>query len=64
MVRIGKGVREIRISSEGQYRVIYLTSNLDQTIVLHAFVKKSRTTRKEDIEKARTAFKTIMTGKK
>ncbi len=63
MPRIGRGVREIRISSEGQYRLIYVTANLNRIVVLHAFVKKTQATRTMDINKARMALKSINAGK-
>jgi len=51
---IGKSVREIRIKeANGQYRVIYLTNLKDAVYVLHAFQKKTRQTRKSDIDLAR-----------
>ena len=54
MKTIGKGVREIRIKeASGQYRVIYLTRLKDSVYVLHAFQKKTRQTRKSDIDLAR-----------
>lgn len=50
---IGKSVREIRIKeANGQYRVIYLTNLKDAVYVLHAFQKKTRQTRKSDIDLA------------
>ena len=52
MPSVGKGVREIRISEQGQYRVIYITNFKDAIYVLHAFQKKTQKTRKQDIETA------------
>ena len=57
---IGKGVREIRIKeASGQYRVIYLVNLEDAVYVLHAFQKKSRKTRKSDIDLARKRLNEI-----
>ena len=39
MQSIGRGVREIRIRHEGQYRVIYIASLDDRIYVLHAFME-------------------------
>jgi phage-related protein len=64
MQSIGRGVREIRIRSEGQFRVIYVTGFKNRVVVLHAFVKKTRATRATDIEKARNAYKSVMVGAK
>ena len=57
MTTVGRGVREIRISHEGQYRVIYVAKTGDAVYVLHAFQKKTRKTRKQDIEIAKRRFK-------
>ncbi len=59
MTNVGRGVREIRIHHEGQYRVIYVTKFDDAVYVLHAFRKKTRKTRKQDIEIARRRFQEI-----
>jgi phage-related protein len=59
MPSIGRGVREIRIQEQGQYRVIYLTKLKDAVYVLHAFQKKTRKTRKQDIQAAKNALDEI-----
>ena len=60
MKSIGKGVREIRIkAASGHYRVIYLVNQEDAVFVLHAFQKKSRKTRKSDIDLARKRLNEI-----
>lgn len=59
MPSIGKGVREIRIKEQGQYRVIYVAKFEDAVYVLHAFQKKTQKTRKQDIETAKRALKQI-----
>ena len=59
MTTVGRGVREIRIHHEGQYRVIYLAEIDDAVYVLHAFQKKTQKTRKQDIEIARRRLKEI-----
>ncbi len=56
---VGRGVREIRIHDEGQYRVIYVAKIDDAVHVLHAFQKKTQKTRKKDIEIARRRLKEI-----
>jgi phage-related protein len=61
MPSIGKGVKEIRIQAAGQYRVIYLASLPEQITVLHAFHKKTRRTRKFDVDQAKVALKAIRT---
>jgi phage-related protein len=59
MKSVGRGVREIRIQQEGQYRVIYVASFEDSVYVLHAFQKKTQKTDKQDLDTARRAFKEI-----
>ena len=59
MPTVGRGVREIRIQHQGQYRVIYLANLADAVYVLHAFRKKTQKTRKQDIEIARRRLKAI-----
>jgi len=60
---IGKGLREIRVSDNGQFRVIYLATFGSTVIVLHAFQKKTQTIRKQDIHIARTALKKLVMRK-
>ena len=57
MTTIGKGVREIRIRKQGQYRVIFVTNVGDSILVLHAFKKKKGKTPRVDIHKASSALK-------
>ena len=47
MPAVGRGVREIQ--HEGQYRVLYVAKIGDAVHVLHAFQKKTRKTRKQDV---------------
>lgn len=56
MSDIGLGVREIRIHSLGEWRVIYVAKFADAIYVLHAFQKKTQKTRREDIELARRRY--------
>ena len=57
MPTVGRGVREIRIHHEGQYRVIYVAKFDDAVYVLHAFQKKTQKTRWQDVEIARRRLK-------
>lgn len=59
MKSVGRGVREIKISEGGQYRVLYITRKMDEIVVLHAFEKKSRRTAKSDIELGKQRFKDL-----
>lgn len=44
MRSVAKGVREIRIRHEGQYRLIYLLVREEAVYVLHVFHKKTQRT--------------------
>jgi phage-related protein len=59
MASVGTGVREIRIHVLGEWRVIYIAKLADAIYVLHAFQKKTRRTRREDIELARRRYRQI-----
>jgi phage-related protein len=50
---VGTGVVEIRVHEGGEYRVLYLARFAEGVYVLHAFEKRTRQTRKADIELAR-----------
>lgn len=63
MKGIGKSVKEIRIKIENQYRVIYIDSVAHKIYVLHAFIKKTKKTAKQDLEKAKQRLKEIQTIK-
>ena len=53
MKTIGPGVREIRISTRGEFRIVYVTEAPAGPVVLHTFAKNTRKTRPKDIEVAR-----------
>jgi len=59
MNTVGTGVREIRIHVLGEWRVLYVAKFADTVYVLHAFQKKTRKTRREDLELARRRYKQI-----
>jgi phage-related protein len=59
MKSVGRGVREIKIAEDGQYRVLYLTRRLDEIVVLHAFEKKTRRTSKSDIDLGKQRLKSL-----
>ena len=60
MSTVGAGAGEIRIKDEaGIYRVIYVAKFEDAVYVLHAFEKKTRKTRKADIDLAKARYKAL-----
>ena len=56
---IGAGAGEIRIHVLGEWRVLYVAKFSDGVYVLHSFQKKSRKTRREDIELAQQRYRQI-----
>ncbi len=59
MTSIGRGVKELRIHCENEYRVIYLAQRTEGIYVLHSFVKKKEQTSLKDRELAKRRFKEI-----
>jgi len=53
MAAVGPGVQEIRIRTEGEFRVLYVAKYAEAVYVLHAFEKKTRKTSRADIALAR-----------
>jgi len=64
MPAVGLGVREIRVSSGGAFRVIYVARFAEAVYVLHALQKKSRKTARKDIELARRRFGELVTERR
>lgn len=59
MNSVGPGAMEIRIHVLGEWRVIYVAKFADAVHVLHAFQKKTRKTKPDDIELARKRYREI-----
>ena len=60
MASIGTGVQEIRIHTETEHRVCYVTRFLEGIYVLHAFEKRTKKTSRSDIELARARYKELL----
>lgn len=60
MPTIGPGVREIRIRTRTQVRIIYITTLPEAIYVLHVFEKKTQTTAGSDIELARARLRALL----
>lgn len=56
MPAVGPGAHEIRVRAEGEWRVIYVARFARAVYALHAFQKKTRKTRQEDIDIARARY--------
>ncbi len=60
MQAVGPGVKEIRVrDATGAFRVIYLAARPEGVYVLHCFQKKTRKTRKADIDLAASRLRLI-----
>ena len=60
LATVGPGVREIRIHTATEHRVLYLAKFAEAIYVLHGFEKRTRTTAKRDIELARERFTALL----
>jgi phage-related protein len=61
MTTVGTSVYEIRVEDQsGAFRVIYIAKFEQCVYVLHAFVKKTTKTSKQDIELAAGRYKALM----
>ena len=64
MASVGPGVIEIRVHEGGEFRVLYLAKFAEAVYVLHAFEKRTRQTRKSDIELARRNLAEVLRHRK
>jgi phage-related protein len=59
MDNVGAGVREVRIRVEATYRVLYVAKFNEAVYVLHAFVKKTPKTSKNDLDLAIKRYRAL-----
>ena len=59
LLGVGPGAYEIRVHVKGEWRVIYVAKFTNNIYVLHAFQKKTRKTRGEDMELAERRYRQI-----
>ncbi len=64
MSSVGGGVIEIRVHSQTEHRVLYVAKFQEAVYVLHAFEKKSRRSRKADLDLARSRLKEVEANRK
>ena len=57
---VGLGVREIRVRTDLEHRVIYLAKFNEAVYVLHAFQKRSQRTPKPDLDLARQRLRELL----
>lgn len=59
MPDIGAGAMEIRVHGDNEYRVFYVARFEETVYVLHVFEKKTRKTRKGDLDLGRRRYRTM-----
>ena len=64
MQDVGPGVREIRIRTGEQFRIMYVAQFSEAVYVLHAFEKKSQQTARHDIDLAKVRYRTLVAQRK
>ena len=57
---VGPGVREIRVHTDLEHRVLYVAKFIEAVYVLHAFEKRTRKTPVRDLEIARTRLRALV----
>lgn len=60
MTSVGPGVREIRIHTGLEHRILYVAKFADAVYVLHAFEKRARKTPIRDVELARQRYRALV----
>lgn len=59
MPNIGLGVKEIRIHTGNEYRVVYVAKFAEAIYVLHTFTKKTQQTAKRDVDLAAQRYREL-----
>ena len=59
MQSVGPGVREIRVQTALEHRVLYVAKFAEAVYVLHAFEKGTRKTPQRDVELARQRYRAL-----
>jgi phage-related protein len=60
MASVGPGVREIRIHTGVEHRVLYVAKFAEAVYVLHAFEKRTQQTRQADLDRARHRYQELL----
>jgi len=61
---VGPGVREIRVHTGLEHRVVYVATFAEAVYVLHAFAKKTAKTAQRDVRVARARFEALLAEKR
>ena len=60
MPGVGPGAMEIRVRGDNEYRVFYVARFEEAVYVLHCFAKKTRATRKADLDLGRRRYAAML----
>ncbi|MBI5505777.1 MAG: type II toxin-antitoxin system RelE/ParE family toxin [Deltaproteobacteria bacterium] len=60
MISAGEGVREIRVRTGREHRLLYVARFAEAVYVLHVFEKKTRKTSRADIEIGKTRYRELV----
>lgn len=64
MSTVGPGVREIRVHTALEHRVLYIANFAEAVYVLHAFEKRTRKTSSRDQDLARQRFRALISQRR
>jgi len=64
MADVGLGVRELRIHTGDEFRVLYVAKFTEAVYVLHAFEKKTQRTDRDDIGLEQSRFRALVEMRK
>jgi phage-related protein len=64
MPNVGAGVMEIRLHGDSEFRIFYVARFEEAVYVLHSFVKKTRATRKADIDLGKTRYNAMQEARR
>jgi phage-related protein len=64
MPDVGAGVMEIRLHGDNEFRVFYVARFEEAVYVLHAFIKKTRATRKADIDLGKARYTAMLEARR
>lgn len=61
LATVGSGVREVRVHTAVEHRVVYVAKFEEAIYVLHAFAKRTRKARTSDLDLARRRYAEVLT---
>lgn len=64
MPDVGAGAMEIRLHGDSEFRVFYVARFEEAVYVLHTFVKKTRATRKADLDLGKARYHAMLEARR